>query len=410
MTSAAMSNVGILRSAHRQVVQYPCALGDSNAGSSERRAELERVLHSEATWRECTDGLFDACPLWSSSSVSSSSSRSSRFTAARFDATQSARSPRSSRQRQIELKTDELGYNLLNSSLDLKNVRLRSARLPDAPVFATIGRARINLSLVDLLRGKYVVQSGTVEDVNVHYFVDEQGRDNLPRPPTDPNNPNQPLDYLIAALSVSKAHVRYENRAEQIDVELPVSSIDVSGNRLTDRHRITLEAASGRVRVKDRSSSIDRLTGELDLSEDDLKAVRLDVESEGSRAELVDVVYDLTRRRADVASVILRGQWGEVKGSGTVALDASERSQIQADINNVDAEWLMRALKLPVHGRLACGRQGACGVARPRVSQGDRRRRRHAHSHVASSRALDDAARWTTHRARTRTAGSTHSS
>jgi outer membrane protein assembly factor BamA/autotransporter translocation and assembly factor TamB len=250
-------------------------------------------------------------------------------------------------ERQIELQTDELGYNLLNSSLDLRNVRLRSARLPNAPVFATIGRARVNLSLADLLRGKYVVQSGTVEDVNVHYFVDEKGRDNLPRPPADPNNPNKPLDYLIAALTVAKAHVRYENRAQQIDVELPVSTIDVSGNRLTDRHRITLEAASGRARVKDRSSTIDRLSGELDLGDDELKAVWLNVESEGSRAELADVVYDLTRRRADIASVIARGPWGEVKANGAIALDVSERSQIQADVNNVDAEWLMRALKLP---------------------------------------------------------------
>ena len=250
-------------------------------------------------------------------------------------------------QRQIDFEADQLGYNLLNASLDLRNVRLGSARLPGAPAFATVERLRVNLNLFDLLRGRYVVESGTVEGLNVHYFVDEQGRDNLPRPPTDPNNPNQPLDYLIAALSVSKAHVRYENRAQQIDVDLPVSSIDVRGNRLTDRHRITLDAASGRVRVKDRTSSIDRLAGELDLSENDLKAVRLNVDSEGSRAELMDVVYDLTNRRADVASVMVRGQWGEVKGSGTVALDASERSQVQADINNVDAEWLMRTLSAP---------------------------------------------------------------
>ena len=250
-------------------------------------------------------------------------------------------------QRQIDFEADQLGYNLLNASLDLRNVRLGSARLPGAPAFATVERLRVNLNLFDLLRGRYVVESGTVDGLNVHYFVDEQGRDNLPRPPTDPNNPNQPLDYLIAALSVSKAHVRYENRAQQIDVDLPVSSMDVRGNRLTDRHRITLDAASGRVRVKDRTSSIDRLAGELDLSENDLKAVRLNVDSEGSRAELVDVVYDLTNRRADVASVMVRGQWGEVKGSGTVALDASERSQVQADINNVDAEWLMRTLSAP---------------------------------------------------------------
>jgi outer membrane protein assembly factor BamA/autotransporter translocation and assembly factor TamB len=250
-------------------------------------------------------------------------------------------------QRQIGFETDELGYNLLRTSIDLKNVRVRSTRLPDAPVFATIKRARLHLNLFDLLRGRYVVESGTVDGLDVHYFVDEQGRDNLPRPPVDPNKPDQPLDYLIAALSASDAHVRYENRAQQIDVQLPLSSMDVRGNRLTDRHHITLDGAAGHVRVKDRSSSIDRLSGELELGENDLKLVRLDVDSEGSRAEVVDAIYDLTKRRADVSSLVVRGDWGDVKGSGTVAIDASERSQVQADINNVDAEWLMRTLKLP---------------------------------------------------------------
>ena len=76
--------------------------------------------------------------------------------------------------------------------------------VPDAPVFATLARAQINLSLPDLLRGRYVVESGSVDGVDVHYFVDEQGRDNLPRPLTDPNKPNEPLNYLISALKVSK--------------------------------------------------------------------------------------------------------------------------------------------------------------------------------------------------------------
>ena len=114
---------------------------------------------------------------------------------------------------QIEFSTDQLGYNVLNASVNLRNVRVRSTTWPDAPVFATIGRARINLSLFQLLRGRYVVQSGTVDDVDIHYFVDEQGRNNLPRPPADPDAPQKPLDYLVSSLSIARAHVRYENRA-----------------------------------------------------------------------------------------------------------------------------------------------------------------------------------------------------
>jgi uncharacterized protein involved in outer membrane biogenesis len=247
-------------------------------------------------------------------------------------------------QKQIDLQADELSYNLLKASLDLRNIRVRAAR-PDAPVFATVARAQINLSLPDLLRGRYVVESGTVEGVNVHYFVDEQGRDNLPRPLTDPNKPNEPLDYLISALTVSNTRLRYENRAQQIDAELPLSSVDVTGNRLTDRQRAVLTAAAGHVRVKDRTTPIDRLLGEIEWNDEQVKVAKLDVDAkldadgEVSRAELVDVVYDLTQRRADVSSVVLRGNWGDLKAGGVIALDAPNRSQVHADINSVDAEW-----------------------------------------------------------------------
>lgn len=250
-------------------------------------------------------------------------------------------------QKHIEFQTDELSYNLLRASLDLKNLRVRSVDLPDAPVFATIARARINLSLPDLLRGRYVVESGNVEGLNVHYFVDEQGRDNLPRPLTDPNKPNEPLNYLISALTVSDVRLRYENRAQQIDAELPVSLADVSGNRFTDRHHVMLTGAMGRVRIKDRTTPIDRLLGEIEWDDNEVKVATLDLDSEGSRAELADVVYNQTQRRADVSSLTLRGQWGDIKGKGVIALDTANRSQVRADVNSVDAEWVMRTLGLP---------------------------------------------------------------
>ena len=250
-------------------------------------------------------------------------------------------------QRHIDFQTDELNYNLLRASLDLKNIRVRSVDFPEAPVFATIARAQINLSLPDLLRGRYVVESGSVEGVQVHYFVDEQGRDNLPRPLTDPNKPSEPLDYLVSALMVSNARLRYENRAQQIDAELPVSLADVTGNRLTNRHHVMLSAGMGRVRIRDRTTPIDRVLGEVEWDDNEVKVAKLDLDSQGSRAEVADVVYDLKQRRANVSSLTLRGEWGAINADGVIALDMTNRSQLQADINSVDAEWVMRTLGLP---------------------------------------------------------------
>jgi outer membrane protein assembly complex protein YaeT len=321
---------------------------------------------------------------------------------------------------QIEFSTDQLGYNVLNASMNLRNVRLRSTAWPDAPTFATIGRLRINMSLAQLLRGRYVVQSGTVEDVDIHYVVDEQGRNNLPRPPADPNAPQKPLDYLVSSLSVDRANVRYENHAQQIDAQLPISSIRVSGNDITKRHEIEFEASQGTLRAEDREAAIDRAAGQIDLGQDDVAIDRLEVESLGSRADVTgtiksfdepiadvtvkssidaarvapvagldepvagqvsieanakgplstpaidahvsgaalqfrdlrdmqldaDAAYDVATKRANISSLNVRGPWGGVSGSGNIATDGSQRSNVQAEISNVDAGAIMRALRL----------------------------------------------------------------
>ena len=202
---------------------------------------------------------------------------------------------------------------------------------------------------------------------------------------------------------------------------LPVSSIEVNGNDLTDRHEITLEAANGQVQVQDRQATIDRLIGQLDLGEDDVSFEQLDVVAEGSRAavtgsiqqfdapiadfavkstldamrlaplaklaeplsgvvivdasakgplstpainahvtssalqfrDLRDVqldataAYDLATRRATCRRCRYAGHGAVLSANGNVALDGSQQSRLQADINSLDVGTVMRALRLP---------------------------------------------------------------
>ena len=55
--------------------------------------------------------------------------------------------------RHIELRANDLRYNLLSLSMDLRDLQLRSAASTDVPAFVRIGRARVDLSLTQLLRG-----------------------------------------------------------------------------------------------------------------------------------------------------------------------------------------------------------------------------------------------------------------
>src|SRR5574339_1165218 len=71
----------------------------------------------------------------------------------------------------ITFSSDELRYNLLDLSATLRNVRVVSPESPEAPPFLEIDHARVDLSAMQAIRGRYVVQSGTAQGVRVHYFV-----------------------------------------------------------------------------------------------------------------------------------------------------------------------------------------------------------------------------------------------
>jgi outer membrane protein assembly complex protein YaeT len=203
-------------------------------------------------------------------------------------------------QQNLEFNTDELRYNLLDLSLRLRNVRIRSQEAPDLPPFATIDRISLDLSLLQLLRRRYVLQGGSAEGVSIHYVVDNTGRDNLPRPPKDPEQPSQPLNYLIEELGVTNARMRYENRREGIDFALPVKTMTVAGNALTNRHAVGFEAAGGTITLQHRRAALDRLDGELDLGSDDMRIERLDMTGEGARLALSGMIGQFEDPQADL--------------------------------------------------------------------------------------------------------------
>ena len=190
----------------------------------------------------------------------------------------------------VELQIDDFRYSVFGLSLDLRNLRVGSRGVTDLPAFATIGRAHLNLSLTDLLRGRYVLESGVVEDVDINYIVDANGRDNLPRLPKDPNAPAKSVDFLAKNFSMPGARIRYANEAQQLDLTMVLSNIDIQGNTITRRHQIRFEGIDGRVQRRNHRDAIDRISGVLESGDDDLKIDRLQIEAFGSRAEVSGLV------------------------------------------------------------------------------------------------------------------------
>jgi outer membrane protein insertion porin family len=283
----------------------------------------------------------------------------------------------------VAINAQQFRYNLLDASVTLQQVDLRDTAWRDGPPFITIGRAHFDVSLRELLRGRYVLESGTLDEVDVHYLVDEQGRTNVPRP--SPGSGSEParassFDYLISWLSINTARVRFEDRPRRIDAQLPIRTVVVRGNPLTGGHTIRLDAGGGTFRLADERVAIDRVRADGVLGRDDLAIDRLSVDADGSRIEMQAMVtgfaapvvsahvsgsalrfrdlrdmvvdttlsFDVPAQAADVSALQIRGPWGGLSARGRIAFSESGESNAHADITRIDAAALMQALRLPV--------------------------------------------------------------
>ena len=237
----------------------------------------------------------------------------------------------------ITFSTESFDYRLLGLRTELRNVRVASSRRPNAPPFIEVERLRVNLSAWQALRGRYVVESGGIDGVRVHYFVSESGEDNLPRPPQNPDESRQPINYLIAGLSVPDAWIRYENRAQSIDLTLPRVSLTVDGDAITDRHDVTIEAAAGDIRVRGRDIHLDRLSAALDLGRDDATIERAELEAEGASINAGGTVSSFDAPVLDLAAqaTVDAARAVDVAGltepaSGLVAVETSVAGTLDA--------------------------------------------------------------------------------
>jgi outer membrane protein assembly complex protein YaeT len=204
--------------------------------------------------------------------------------------------------RQIGLTAESLRYNLLALSVELRNVTVGSERASHLPAFARAGRIFVDLDPLALLRGRYVVQTGAVDDLDVHYVVDSTGQDNLPRPPdTGPTEDSQPLEYLIERFTISNARVTYEDGLRQMAVALRVPSIVLDGDALTNRHAIRLTAGDGTFDLDGRRTAIHDLTATLDVGTDDLRIADLTLVSEFAQLALSGSVTEFGAPALDLA-------------------------------------------------------------------------------------------------------------
>src|SRR5262245_60263900 len=228
----------------------------------------------------------------------------------------------------IDLRAGSLDYNLFSLSASIDHAIVRAAEFPDLPPFAQVGHADVSLSLADLIRGRYVVRTGNVADIDVDLVVEEDGRSNLPTPPQtsatqSSTKPTTPIDYLIERFTLSNGRLQHDDRQKHIYAMLAISSIRIAGDRLTRRHQVQLAAGGGELALQGR-----KVLRDLQLT--------------------AGVNYDAAGRTARLVSFDMTAPIGRIRADGLLALDPNAgESHLNADISSLDLLGLAQALELP---------------------------------------------------------------
>ena len=204
--------------------------------------------------------------------------------------------------RGILLEASSLDYNLFFLRFTLSDLHLRPVATPDLPELLRADRASVDLHFLDLIRGRYRVESAVIQAPQIHIVTDEQGRINIPTATSGAGEKR--TDWFVNSLSVSGASLTFEDRRRQIEVRLPAWEAIMQGDADGIRETLTWTAIRpGEIRHAAGVVPIDALAAALILTKpDDNVAVRdvriasgaSELRINGSIRNLADPVLDLT--------------------------------------------------------------------------------------------------------------------
>jgi outer membrane protein assembly complex protein YaeT len=214
--------------------------------------------------------------------------------------------------RQIAVSLDDLDYNLATMRLSLGAFEMRAD--PSLPPLVVADRVVVDLSASSLLRGRYVVDEGRAENLRVHYLITADGTDNLPSPTS---TSEEPLELLLRDVQVHGGEVRYENRQRDVDAVLPIESVAIVGDTLTDRHRVQLVARGGTIRQQTRTLPLESVEAIVDAGDDDARIERVSAAASGMSVITRGAVTSFADPRLDLE---LEGQLDVERVAALVAV------------------------------------------------------------------------------------------
>jgi outer membrane protein assembly complex protein YaeT len=146
----------------------------------------------------------------------------------------------------VTLDAVDFDYNLPALRISSRKLSVRSASTPQLPIVFKADYLMAQIDLFELLGGRYRVKDALITNPEVHIVVDEQGQSNIP---SSTASTGEPIDWLILKLRSTGGSLIFEDRSQNIFVNLPIWNLSVDGSRLAgtqDIHFQTQQVSEAR--------------------------------------------------------------------------------------------------------------------------------------------------------------------
>ena len=177
----------------------------------------------------------------------------------------------------VRLEASGLDFNLLSLQASMRGVIVTPE--PTLPPLAKIELLSLQLSLWDLLQGRFVISSASLQHPEVWLVINAGGLSNLPKSKTS----NESFEYLVQGLSAANGSLKLDDQRAGLKIILPQWDLRVDGNRLTNRHRLQLETkAPGSATIAGKMYPLESLRTVIDAGKKDLRIEEIALRAAGA--------------------------------------------------------------------------------------------------------------------------------
>ena len=192
-------------------------------------------------------------------------------------------------QQGVSLEAADFSYNLLALRISSGKVTVRNTSTPDLPTLFTADYLMAQLDLFELLSGRYRVKEAVITNPRIQVVIDQQGRSNIPG---STGSTGEPIDWLILKLRSTGGSLNFEDRSQNVLLNLPLWDMSVDGNQLTGTQDIQFRTQqAGEARYDGKPVSLQQAATHVTLKN---RNQTLDVKSADVSSDLADVAVSGT--------------------------------------------------------------------------------------------------------------------